>query len=230
MKTNQVKAVAGGMMLWAGVALGQVSETNFTFSVNQAIPDGSVFGLTLNTNLTIGGGNISSVTVGLDISGGNNGDLYAFLSGPGGFAVLLNRVGVSNVASAYGYNNGGFNVTFSDAAANSIQYYQNYTNPAGGQLTGLWQPEGVTVDPLTNNPAAFFNASQSAMLGSFADTNPNGVWTLFLADVTAGGQSTIVSWNLDIVTAPEPQTWLLGIAGMGLFIGWRKLVRCGKTC
>jgi subtilisin-like proprotein convertase family protein len=223
MKINQVKAAVGGLMLWTAVALGQTSETNFTFSVNQAIPDGNVLGMTLATNLSITGGNISSVTVGLDITGGFNGDLYAYLAGPnGGFAVLLNRVGVSNNATAFGYSDGGFNVTFSDAAANSIQYYQNYTNPAGGRVLGSWQPEGITIDPLTNNPTAFFGAPQNAMLGSFAGTDPNGTWTLFVADMSAGGTGTIVSWNLDVVTVPEPQVWMLGLACLALLAGWRK--------
>ena len=136
MKTKQLVAVVCGTMLWAGAALAQTFETNFTFDVNTAVPDGNVNGLTLATNLTIAG-TISSVTVGLDLSGGYNGDLYAYLAGPdGGFAILLNRVGVSNNASAFGYSDSGMNVTFSDAAANSIQYYQNYTNPAGGMLYG----------------------------------------------------------------------------------------------
>ena len=103
----------------------QTSETNFTFSVNQLVPDANVNGLILTTNLNITGGTISDVTVSLDISGGYNGDLYAFLAGPnGGFAVLLNRVGVSNNASSFGYGNQGFDIVLSDSAANDVHYYQ----------------------------------------------------------------------------------------------------------
>jgi hypothetical protein len=40
-----LKAVVSGVLLWAAVALGQTSETNFTFNVNQPIPDGNVLGL-----------------------------------------------------------------------------------------------------------------------------------------------------------------------------------------
>jgi len=47
----------------------------------------------------------------------------------------------------------------------------------------------------------------------------DGTWTLFLADLAAGDQSTIVSWSLDITTVPEPQTWAM--AGIGLAALWQ---------
>jgi subtilisin-like proprotein convertase family protein len=225
MKTKQVMAAVCGTMVWAGVALAQTFETNFTFSVNAPVPDGTPLGLTLATNLTVAGygdSAISAVTVSLDISGGYNGDLYAYLSGPnGGYAVLLNRVGVSNSASAFGYSDSGFNVTFSDLAANSIQYYRNYTNPAGGMVLGTWQPEGVNIDPKDSAPSDFLTAGQTAMLTSFGGTDANGVWTLYLADLSAGGQSTVVSWGMDITTVPEPQTWVLGALGLALLAAKR---------
>jgi MYXO-CTERM domain-containing protein len=167
------------------------------------------------------------VTVGLNISGGYNGDLYAYLAGPnGGFAVLLNRAGVSNSASAFGYGDSGFNVTFSDAAANSIQYYQNYVNPAGGIVAGTWQPEGVNISP-QSPPASFLTSGQTAMLGSLDGQDANGTWTLFVSDMSAGGQGTVVGWSLDITTTatPEPQTWVLAVAGIGLLAVWRKMNR-----
>ena len=110
-------ALAAGTMLWAGVARAQLTfETNLSFSVNQVVPDADLNGLALSTNLMMPG-LISSVTVDLDISGGYNGDLYAYLVGPnGGFAVLLNRVGVSNAPSMYGYGDAGMNVILSDSA------------------------------------------------------------------------------------------------------------------
>jgi len=214
MKTNQVKALVAGTMLWAGLVFGQ-SETNFLFNVNQAIPDDNPLGLTLTTNLTVTGGSIGSVTVGLDISGGYNGDLYAYVAGPnGGFSVLLNRVGVSNNASAFGYSDSGFNVTFSDSAGTNIQYYQNFSYTlSGGQLTGVWQPEGVNIDP-ESGPSLFLTTPPSTPLSSFDGSNPNGTWTLFLADLSSGGQSTVVSWGVDITTVPEPGT--VAVLGMGM--------------
>jgi subtilisin-like proprotein convertase family protein len=214
MKPNQLMAMAAAAALWSTAALAQ-SETNFTFAVNQVVPDNSAVGLTLATNLTVLGGNISSVKVSLDILGGFNGDLYASLAGPnGGFAVLLNRVGVSNSASQFGYSDPGLNVTFDDTAAN-IQYYQNlsYTLNGSGQLTGTWQPEGVTIDP-QSSPSDFLGAPQGALLDTFGGSNPSGTWTLFLADLNASGQGTVVSWGVDITTVPEPST--LALLGVGL--------------
>ena len=219
MKIKQLMAMAAGVMLMSGAALAQSEYTySFTNGFNNggAVPDADLSGLALSTNLTGMAGSIGTLTLSLDISGGYNGDLYAYLAGPnGGFAVLLNRVGVSNSASQFGYGDTGFNVTFSDTAANSIQYYQNlsYTLNGSGQLTGTWQPEGVTNDP-TGNPSAFLGAPQTAMLSSFDGTDPNGTWTLFLADLSSGGQSTVASWSLDITTVPEPGT--LALTGLGL--------------
>jgi subtilisin-like proprotein convertase family protein len=218
MKTKMmIMALVAGTMLWAGAAAqAQTFDTNFTFGVNQVVPDNDANGLALATNLTVAGSSITAVTVGLNISGGYNGDLYAYLAGPGGFAVLLNRVGVSNTASAYGYGDAGFNVTFSSAAANNIQYYQGYTNPAGGVVVGTWQPEGVNINP-QSAPASFLTASQAAAtLTSFNGTAPNGQWELFLSDLSPGGQSTLVSWNIDIATATVPEPSILVLTGLGL--------------
>lgn len=238
MKTKRMMAAVCGTMLWAGLALGQPFDYSFTFTNGfnngGVIPDGTPLGLTLATNLTgqfaPQQGRISNVTLGLNISGGYNGDLYAYLAGPnGGFAILLNRVGVSNNASAFGYSDSGFNVMFSDAAANSIQFYQNYTNPAGGMMLGAWQPEGVNINPATNDPTAFLAAGQTAMLSSLNGTDANGTWTLFLADLSPGGQGTVVSWGLDITTAPEPGVLALGALGIGL-IAAGKMGRRKNIC
>jgi hypothetical protein len=49
--------------------------------------------------------------------------------------------------------------------------------------------------------------------------NPNGTWTLFIADLSGGEQSTLVSWSLDITAVPEPVNVALGIfAGVFLVV------------
>jgi subtilisin-like proprotein convertase family protein len=47
-------------------------------------------------------------------------------------------------------------------------------------------------------------------LASFLSTNPNGTWSLFIADLSGGGVSTVQSWGLqmDIVAVPEVETWV----------------------
>jgi len=221
---KKLMSVMAGVVLVGAVANAQTT-TSYTFSSGALIPDGSLSGLALSTNLAgISPGTITNVDVRLNISGGFNGDLYAFLTGPnGGFAVLLNRSGVSNNASAFGYGDSGFNITLSGSGANNIQYYQSFGG-GGSPVTGTWLPSGINIDP-QSAPSAFWNAftsgSPSALLSSFNGTDANGPWTLFLADLSGGGQSTLVSWGLDITTAPEPSTLALtavGLAGAALMI------------
>jgi subtilisin-like proprotein convertase family protein len=211
--------------LSVGVAAGQ-SATNFSFSVNRAVPDGNPMGLTLATNLTVLGGNISAVTVSLDITGGFNGDLYAYLAGPnGGFAMLLNRVGVGTGSSesSFGYRDAGFNITFDDSATNgNIHDYQTVSGYAGLLNGGSWQPDGRNMDP-QSSPSLFDTTSPSAFLSSFKGSNPNGTWTLFLADLSGGGQSSVVSWGLGVTTVPEPSTLsFIAMGGLGAILVVRR--------
>jgi len=221
MKTNKFFAMAAVLTLSCGVALaGDTGQLTFDAG-SQTVPDANPLGLTLSTNLGGISGNISSLTVSLDISGGYNGDLYAYLSGPdGGFAVLLNRVGESG-SSAFGYDDTGFEVTFDDSAANGdIHLYQEaagYSLNGSGQLTGTWAPDGEDIDP-ASSPSSFTGGG-GADLSSFDGSGADGTWTLFLADLSGGGQSTVVSWGLDITTVPEPSALaLLGLGAAALLI------------
>ena len=36
------------------------------------------------------------------------------------------------------------------------------------------------------------------------DLDPNGEWVLFVADVSPGGVSRLVSWSLEVIRVPEP--------------------------
>jgi subtilisin-like proprotein convertase family protein len=205
-------------LLWmlATPAFGQQTYST-NVMVGAVVPDHNPNGLALP--VLIGGlsGAISNVTVSVDITGGFNGDLYAYLAGPGGgFAVLLNRVGVSST-STYGYSDQGFNVTFSDTAVNGdIHYYQNVLNPGAAALTGIWAPDGENINP-GSAPSAF-PAAQTAMLSSFAGADANGQWVFFIADLSSGGQSILANISLTIMTVPEPST--LALAMLGGMAAW----------
>jgi subtilisin-like proprotein convertase family protein len=220
------KLSATGMILGLSTAVVSAQNTtnyNFMFPANVAVPDGNVSGLALTTGLTGLDGTISSLTVSLDISGGYNGDLYAYLAGPnGGFAVLLNRVGVTS-GNAFGYSDMGLNVTFDDSDGyNNIHFYQNlsYDLNGGGQLTGTWSSDGRKIDPLSA-PSLFDTTQSTSLLDSFDGTDPNGTWTLFLADLSSGGQSTVVTWGLNIKAVPEPSACALLAIGIFLRVGKR---------
>jgi subtilisin-like proprotein convertase family protein len=221
-------------MAMTTAAFGQIFSTNLNGGSGSVIPDNNPGGLA--SQLTVGGvsGPIGDVTVSLNITGGYNGDLYAYLAGPsGGFAVLLNRSGVSGT-STFGYGDTGFNITLDDSAANpDVHFYQNTGYPASlngsGQLTGTWGTDGENIDP-QSAPSSFTGVptgspTPTATLASFDGDAANGQWTLFLADLSAGNQSTIVSWSLDITTVPEPQAWALGVMGVILLAFRNKIAQ-----
>jgi len=160
----------------------------------------------------------------LNLSGGFNGDLYAYLVNPQGqMAVLLNRSGV-NAGNAFGYADAGMAITLDGAASANIHDYQSGSySLVGGQLTGTWAADGRNVDPLSAG-SVFDSAAVSAGLNLFTGVNAadlNGTWTLFIADLAAGGGTTVVDWTmLTVTTIPEPQPWLLvgsGLAVLALF-------------
>ena len=208
-------ALLGLGLFFSGMARGQ----SYTNNVSTDIPDGNPVGLV--SSIAVSGlTNVSSIQVSLDITGGFNGDLYAYLVGPQGqLAVLLNRVGLGS-GNIFSYGDAGFDITLSSGADN-IHNYQDYIIPTG-QLTGTWSPDGRNINP-NSAPSVFDTAATSANLDLFAGTDPNGGWTLFIADLASGGgDSTLVSWGLTIVTVPEPQTWMLVAGGFGALLAVRR--------
>jgi hypothetical protein len=175
--------------------------TNFSVG-GLEIPDGDVSGIADSRIVRSRIGQIADLNMTLAISGGWNGDLYAYLVHQSGFAVLLNRVGQSN-ARVLGYGDSGFNVTLDDQAEGDIHHYRvnlfgNPNQPLNGALTGTWQPDGRTNDPLEVAEAQ----ARAAFLASFNGLNPDGEWTLFLADLASGDISALDGWGLQICGLP----------------------------
>lgn len=112
-----------------------------------------------------------------------------------------------------------------------MHFYQAvpFTLNASGQLTGSWQPDGRVIDP-SSPAAAFDTAPRSDMLDVFNGLDPNGQWTLFVADLAPGGVSTLVSWGLDITVVPEPASTTL--LALGLAVGVLMVFgkRGGRRC
>ncbi len=210
-----------GFLLAVGLAANAQPQFPFFFNTGSAaIPDNDPNGY--HDSRTVGGmsGVISDVSVTLSISGGYNGDLYAWLSHGGGLSVLLNRVGRSS-SSTLGYGDHGFGLdteqvrfTLDDQAAGDVHLYRAgpYALNTDGQLTGLWQPDGRVLDP-ESRADLFDTAPRPDMLGVFDGLDPNGEWTLFVADQNPGDISTLTEWGLEITVVPEPST--LTLAGLG---------------
>ena len=186
-----------GMVLSASAAL--YSYTGPAY----AIPDDNPNGVTSTINVSTPQYNITDVTVTLDVTGGRNGDLYAYLSYNGTLVTLLNRVGTGSggaIQQAFGFSTAGFNnVMLADGSANNIH---NVASP-------ISLPTTYTPD--------------TGSLASFDGANPNGTWTLFFADLSGGGgTSTLQGWSLNITAVPEPVNVALVFFG-GLLGIWSVL-------
>jgi subtilisin-like proprotein convertase family protein len=208
---NTLKLIGLAATLISGTAssfAGTPIAYNWTGS--QTIPDNNASGVAFSFNVSAGEPLfITNVTVDLSISGGWNGDLYAYLSHGSGLSVLLNRIG-STAGNPGGSGVSGMNIELSDSYLTDIHTALN--NP----LTGNFAPDGRFVNPLT----ARDTDPRTALLGSFNRLDPNGTWTLFFADLSPLATSTILSWTVNMdVTVPEPGSatiLALGMIGLGL--------------
>lgn len=178
-----------------------------TWNVSTAIPDNDDAGLASARTVTANGiTQIENVTVTINLTGGWNGDLFAYLVHDSGFSVLLNRPGRS-LSNPDGSATSGMSITFADSATMDIH---TAIPMSGGSVTGTYQPDGRTNDPLlVQNTDA-----RTAMLSSFNGLNANGTWTLFVADQSPGDTSTLQSWSLTVTGVPEPGGALLALLGL----------------
>jgi hypothetical protein len=207
--------------------------------VSQLIPDNDPSGIarTFQTSgLSVG--IPYDLTVSLSVEptglGAFNGDYYAYLlhetSSGSEFrlAVLMNRVG-SSASQPNGYSDSGFRLTFSDSALHDIhQYRVSLGGAPTGLVSGTWQPDGRRIDPFL----ALDTSPRSAFLAPLGQMDPNGQWTLFVADMEAGGTGKLTGWEVRAVPSatviPEPSTvWMLGIAGLA-WMGCRRRRSAGR--
>src|SRR5262245_6897412 len=186
-------------LAWGLAASAQTFTTTTNFTVGAMVPDGDMSGMasvqTISTPIT----NLTDLKVSLKLSGTWNGDLYCFLTHGTGQSVLLNRVGRCGT-NDLGYNDGGLDITFDDAATNGdihvyrLQLSSSQGTPIPGPLTSVWAPDGRVANP-TN---VLDTDARSAFLGSFNGVDPNGEWVLFVADMEAGDIHMLDSWGLEI--------------------------------
>jgi subtilisin-like proprotein convertase family protein len=211
--------------LWMAGAV-QATLITIGSSPDVAVPDGNPVGVSYSATESGSSGAIQNVDVNLNITGGYNGDLYGYLvlnTGSSSYmSVLLNRLGTTSSNPA-GYGDAGMNVTLSGLGGNDIHLYNNFSTSfnGSGQLTGTYSADGRLVDPAT----VVSTDGRGAKLDVFNGQSANGTWTLFLADLSGGSQSTLVSWSADISVVPEPINWALagfaGILAAAKLAAWR---------
>lgn len=181
------------------------AEAQLTYEFNTGlphggqIPDGNPAGWSDTRALTgLPAGGLLDVNVTLTVAGAYNGDLYGYLVHENRFAVLLNRVG-RTLGTPFGYGDAGLSVTFDDeAAATDIHSYQSV---GGYSISGgaPWRPDARDIDPAT----VLDTDLRGPFLNSFVGVDPNGDWTLFLADLSGGETSQVTAWGL-VIVVPEP--------------------------
>ena len=187
---------------WARAVL-TVSQT---FSPGVTIPAGNPVGVAVSGNFTAAsaGDRVLGISVGLNISGGYNGSLYAYLVAPNGTLVtLMNQPGAS--VDWFGAESSGMNITLSDTGGSSIQ---NVTGGYGTTLTGTYQADQT--------------------LGTFGNSSANGIWTIYFASQESGGGNAVLnSYTLNIEIIPEPVNVALVIFLVVLLVGtgFRRVAR-----
>ena len=144
------------------------------------------------STVTVAGltGRVGKVTVTLaGLSHTFPSDLDVLLVGPGGQkVVLMSRVGAGNPI-------GNATFTFDDAAANFISQ--------GFLQSGVYKPRNLSA-PSESLPSPAPSGPYSEVLSSFVGTNPNGVWSLYVADHGEGDSGSLVSgWSMVIEIAPQ---------------------------
>ncbi len=209
---NAVRVGAAALTVTASAAVVEFDSG----PLNQWIPDDSATGIASTINVAAAG-LVTTVSVRFELSVPANqtgwlGDLYAYLRHDDGFAVLLNRPGRTSV-NPFGYGDSQtMNLTFADSALNGdIHSYRgavplNSSGSLVGPLLGAWAPDGRAADP----GVVLDTTPRTALLGGFAGHSLDGNWTLFVADLSSGGQHRLDGWALEFelqsVAVPEPAT------------------------
>ncbi len=229
--TNQrwrilIRRFGGGVVLALSLSLQGAVYNSGTISLNgYVVPDNDSGGVTFqHTVNSFGSGyTITDVNVGIKLSSGWVGDLYATLTyqpaggGSSGFVVLLNRVGKTtrvdpggeDFTPYYGYGGANLDITLDHTGANG----DIHTYGGGVSVSGSYQPDGRGEYPGTGITSDTRNTS---LASAFNGLSANGTWTLFFADRADTSYTTLDSWSLEIQAVPEPVTTALMILG-GVF-------------
>jgi subtilisin-like proprotein convertase family protein len=168
-------------------------------SLGQVIPDNNPSGVAYALSFGATGLQISDISVRFNISGGWNGDLYAYLSHGSSYAVLLSRVGAT-ASGDDGYSTAGIDIVLQPLTTHfGLADIHNVESPTTG---GSYQADGRVL---------YTDSSRPQTLDNFLNADPNGDWTLFFADRAAVSVSQLTSWTVSITAVPEPVNVALAI-------------------
>jgi len=204
-------SVEAGQSDLVGPVDSAVPQVVFTNPANITI-NASGAGNPYPSNITVSGvsGTVSKVTVTLtNASHTWPDDVGVLLVGPTGLKVrLMTDCGGPNATVVpAGGEMTNVTLTFDDAAANSLPEGFNTPNII---TTGTWKPTLCSLDGTNDgapHAANFAGAAPAGPYGlsAFNGVNPNGTWSLFVDDDTAGDFGSIAGgWSIDITTAGPP--------------------------
>jgi hypothetical protein len=179
--------------------------------LGQVIPDNDLSGVAYALNFAATGLHITDISVSFTTAGGWNGDLYAYLSHGDSFAVLLNRVGTVNDGDD-GHCTSGLNLLLQSVT----------THPGIGDIHTIQNPASSLTAYAADGRVVCTDTVRPQTLDVFLNGDPNGSWTLFIADRAAANTSTLNNWSLDITAVditpvPEPVNVALGCFA-GVFV------------
>ena len=208
-------SLAGHASIYSFAPTGGGSYTVGAGDLGQVIPDNNPSGVAYTLNFGAAGLTITDIRISLNISGGWNGDLYAYLSHGSDYTVLLNRVGAAT-SDADGYSTSGFDILLAPVT----------THAGIADIHTVPNPSSLPMAYAADGRVAYTDTSRPQTLDRFLDGDPDGSWTLFLADLAAGNASTLNRWEVDVTVIPEPGTMAMGcFAGVFLVAtlvrGWR---------
>jgi len=151
---------------------------------------------------------VVAATVTVNVSGGYNADLYAYLVAPNGTKVdLMNMPGTA--VNVFGASGAGMNITFQDGTS-----------------------DNGNIEDDTSSSVLFGSYNAVGSLASVNGATANGDWGVFFADMTSGGgNETLVNWTLTLTVVPEPVTVALVIFAAGFFpvAGLRQIRRLRRS-
>lgn len=199
-------------LLLCGGATSASTVISHSWTVSTTVPDNSSTGWSDTRTIVSPEGSITDVQVNLKLSGGFNGDLYAYLAHDSGFAILLNRPG-RTAGNPDGSFTTGIDAVFSSAAGMDAHHAAGFN--------GTFQPDGRNISPYLVTDAT----PRTALLTSFLGGDPSGDWTLFIADLSPLYQSTVLEWGItitaDAVAVPEPSP-IFAAAAMLMLTLWKR--------